>query len=515
MPRSQRTQPLLPADLVKKIMSDEIMSDFQSSVFTQMEHEDRLAMRNWEKPRSPDSFVQDPSIGWMPEMNRTPLHLAAYDGDVLAVYERIGVGATADKPDSSGITPICLAISHLALVSSPNVVGFTSNGSLKSTSALKREASRLKCVIRILVEQHVVLDRFTQGQPLINLLCRSAAWDTITLFLEHGATPPGNLLPLFPAPADRARFTSLVKSHSAKSRPPRKCPCWSGKIVSECHGKEARPYPLDYVCVCGSGKTYKKCCFSRKHYVLEKWDPTVQRIMHDYDNSHLPVTALVQAVKEREEVLAKAAGIQLEDVAFTRQALRPDQVKILREAALRGVGVLDPAFAYAVERVDFVPRPQSRKGSRHLSESRQRRWNTLVDEYIEKQGDNRSKYEIERAAKIGTWNGALIRTCEGPDCNTVEGTGNVTLQICSKCKISVYCTRICQKAAWKMHKTECTKDGQREQSLPSQDIIARRLDNLNEDLLERFEDLFAASQPAFEFASAVNRFNEEIASRRH
>ncbi|KAJ7039519.1 hypothetical protein C8F04DRAFT_293266 [Mycena alexandri] len=168
MPRPQRTQPLLPADLVNKIQSDEMMSDFESSVFTQEAHEVRLLMRNWTAPCSPDSFIQDLSLGWTAEMKRTPLHLAAYDGDVLAVYESIGVGATADKPDSSGITPICLAISHLALVSSPNVVAFTPNGSLMSAAAVKKEASRLKYVIRILVEQHVVLNRSTDGQSLID-----------------------------------------------------------------------------------------------------------------------------------------------------------------------------------------------------------------------------------------------------------------------------------------------------------------------------------------------------------
>ncbi|KAJ7746585.1 hypothetical protein B0H16DRAFT_940785 [Mycena metata] len=476
------SRPLLPDELVEKVLTSDMMFEFPTSeVFSQNSHEERLSMRNFQGPLSPDSFfVQELTIGWTKEMNRTPLHLAAYDGDVLAVYERIGLGTTVDKPDASGITPICLAVSQLALILSPHVISTTAGGSLLSASALRREVSRLECVIRILVEQHVVLDRSVDGQPLINLLCRSAAWDTIALFLEHGATPPATITRLFKTAADRARFTSLVKSHTAKPRPPRKCPCWSGKIISECHGKEDRPYPLGYICVCGSKRTYKKCCFGRRN-VVEYWDPTLKRIMHDYEKSRKAVQDL---------------GLDTEDPFFT-QDLSPEIIKQVFKGLLHEKS-LDAAFAYALVRVDFVPRPESRKGlSRHLSEIRQRRWNALVDEYIKTQGDNRSQYDIERAAKIGTWNGALLRACEGPGCEKIEGNGSVTLKLCGKCQISVYCTHVCQKAAWKTHKAECGKDGQREQSLPSQDVVAKYLKHLTEDVAEvlrRLRDL--SSSPA-------------------
>jgi hypothetical protein len=64
------------------------------------------------------------------------------------------------------------------------------------------------------------------------------------------------------------------------------------------------------------------------------------------------------------------------------------------------------------------------------------RWNAVVDQYILTASDEkRSKVEIERAAKIGSSNGALYRHCEGQGCDKMEGQGRVTLSQCTKCKI--------------------------------------------------------------------------------
>jgi hypothetical protein len=347
------SRPLLPPDLVKKIKSDDMMSGFESEIYSQHFHENRLLMRNWEAPYSPDSFViQDLGVGFTADMKRTPLHLAAYDGDVLAAYEVLGLGATADKADSSGITPICLAISHLAMVTSPHIRGFRPDGVPLDAADFEKEASRLKLVIRILVEQHVALNASMDGEPLINLLCRSRAWDTIALFLEHGAASPTNVTALFRTAADRSRFASLLKGQP-KIRPARKCPCWSGKTVLECHAK-AQPYPLGYVCVCGSGKTYQKCCFSRKSYVVEKWHPTLKRIMHDYDRSQNPVMKAIQSAKDLKQAMAQAIGVELEDRPLD---FKPDMMKAFIKTLVADTHrLLDPAFTYALSRVDFIPR---------------------------------------------------------------------------------------------------------------------------------------------------------------
>ncbi|KAJ7510300.1 hypothetical protein B0H11DRAFT_1183000 [Mycena galericulata] len=286
----------------------------------------------------------------------------------------ISTGATVDKAtaDTSVATPLCLAVAQLALVTSPSVYGLRPDGTSMEAVELIRQASRLKSVIRILVEQHADVRRTMDGQPLIDLVCRSRAWDMITLFLEHGAAPPENLTALFPTASDRAKFTSIPVPKST-GRPARPCPCWSGRIVDECHAKQAQPYPSRYMCVCGSGKAYEKCCLARGSHVLQKWDPTLQRIMSEYE----PIPYVTQI------------------------NIHPGGGQEFGER-LKALGIVDPAFSYACTRSQFVPTPLSRTGSRYVAESRQKEWNAFVDEYIDTQGDQRSREDIERAAKIGT-----------------------------------------------------------------------------------------------------------------
>ncbi|KAJ7116317.1 hypothetical protein C8R44DRAFT_627700, partial [Mycena epipterygia] len=496
------SQPLLPAELVKKVTSDKRMQGFADShVFSQDFHERRLLIRNWEAPYSPEFLIQDLSVGFVGEMKRTDIHLAAFDGDVLAVYETLRWGATADKTDTSGITAIGLAISQLEMWSSRDAQGMRPDGVRMNAADVRREVSRREWVIRILVEQHVELNRLMNGEPLINMLCRSKAWETIALFLAHGATPPKKTH--LPIPHSVRPGQIHIHAGTNLCRPPKKCPCWSGKSVQECHAKEAQPYPLAYLCVCGSGRTYRKCCFARKSYVVEKWDPTLKRIMHDYDRSGLPIMQAIRKGNELSQAVAQAIGDKYEIPPFHNPEIKSAQfVKRLAQELLEE-GLIDPAFAYALSRVDFAPRPQSRMCSRYLSESRQKRWNALIDEYIATKGDRRSKHMIERAAKIGTWNGALIRMCEGPDCGKFEGAEVETLKLCSKCKISVYCSSSCQKSAWKTHKTECGKDGQHEQSLPSQDSVAQHLKHTSAEVLKQYE-AFLAMAPPIEFLNMMN-----------
>ncbi|KAF8207238.1 hypothetical protein K438DRAFT_1815947 [Mycena galopus ATCC 62051] len=490
------SKPLLPPDLVEKIKADDMMSGFESSVFMKHFHKDRLMMRNWKAPISPDSFVEDPAIGFTAAMKRTALHSASFDGDVLAVYECLRLGASADKADSSGITPICLAISQLAKATSPHVLVLRSDGSRTSAADVGREISRLKFVIRILVEQHVALNTSIDGEPLVNLLCRSRAWDTIALFFEHGAIPPTNPGALFRTADDRSRFAALVKARRPNiSRPPRKCPCWSGKSISECHGN-SQPYPPQYVCVCGSGKTYEICCFLRKDFVSEKWDPTSQRILHDYDNSAVQLfQKLTGPGKEIIQAVADACGVEYDHATppMTPEIWRAQVKNLLGD----DLGRIDPAFAYALYGAQFLPRPRARSRSRPLCNNEQKQWNALVDEYIATQGDKRSRHSIERAAKIGTWQGALIRTCEGPGCTEVEGLNHPTFSYCGKCKMSVYCGPVCQRADWKNHKKQCGKEGQFEQSLPSADILLQRARLAETKALEQYNTLLEMGKAMF------------------
>lgn len=50
-----------------------------------------------------------------------------------------------------------------------------------------------------------------------------------------------------------------------------------------------------------------------------------------------------------------------------------------------------------------------------------------MNKYIAESDDLRPKFEIKKAAKIGTWNGALVRVCEGEGCKKSESK-EVTLK---------------------------------------------------------------------------------------
>lgn len=90
-------------------------------------------------------------------------------------------------------------------------------------------------------------------------------------------------------------------------------------------------------------------------------------------------------------------------------------------------------YVNPIESIFF--RPHRRAMSRNLAENTQMRWNALIDEYILLGIDPRSKKDIERAAKIGTWNGALIMTCEGKRCGNYEDRDVECFKFCSKCKM--------------------------------------------------------------------------------
>ncbi|KII92262.1 hypothetical protein PLICRDRAFT_466554 [Plicaturopsis crispa FD-325 SS-3] len=138
---------------------------------------------------------------------------------------------------------------------------------------------------------------------------------------------------------------------------------------------------------------------------------------------------------------------------------------------LASQGLVDPAFAYAYEKVERLPLPRGRKFSRHMARELQQEWNAAVDQYILRGDDSRPREVIERATKVGTWHGALIKTCEGPGCGKVERSDVAKLMLCSRCHFSAYCSSKCQKSAWKEHKITCGGEDQREQALPSQTAI--------------------------------------------
>jgi hypothetical protein len=420
MPRSD---PLLPADYIQNVLSHEMMQDFESSIFNSDSHDFRVSMRNWIKPLSPDSSFsvreQEYADGFTDEAKRTYLHFHAKEGDVLSVSEMITFGATPSVADNDGKTPLHLVAHEMAMVKSPRVTVLKADGS--GITHKGRLYARLAWVLRILVEHHANVNIIIDDDSLLNLSCVWKDWDIITLLLKHGATPSPGSVYRFTSPSDQKRFSDLVKSFKTRSRPPRICPCWSGKIVRECHGKSSLPYPLKYMCVCGSLKKYKLCCHKRGKFVSEKWDHKTQRNLLTYDNVRpIPPNAVTAQHELAVELLKK--------------------------------GLIDAAFAYAMGKTEFVPmyviinllvkllsnlntrtRPHGRTTSRSIRHDMQTVWNQHIDDYISQGKDPRQREEIERAAKIGSGNGALFRVCNGDQCTKVESR-EAKFSFCAKCK---------------------------------------------------------------------------------
>jgi hypothetical protein len=335
------------------------MRGFKSSIYDREVHEDRLAMRTWLKPHSPDSFLafSQPDSGFTMEAQRTSHHYYAMEGDVLALSELIGLGATADMADSHGLTPLYLAFGEMMKVKSPGVAIFNkARGALMGPEDKRRLYLRLAWVARILIEQHASVNIKIDGDSLLDLSCNWKDWDTIALLLKHGATPSPKTISRFRSPADKKQFSDLVQSfRSGRPRPPRICPCWSNKVVSDCHGLNGQQYPFEYVCVCGSAKTYEKCCHKRGKLVIEKWDNKTQRILHDYDRTQSIQAAVGQHAGQ--DIMAFQELLKDVHEKLGEELPTPDVVKIQKQIAtsLLSAGLIDPAFAYAMDRANFVP----------------------------------------------------------------------------------------------------------------------------------------------------------------
>lgn len=289
------SQPLLPVEFVQRVTAHPMMSRFHSRVCSKAEHDNRLRMRNWLQPLLPDFYVvsSGPPSGFTEEAGRTHLHLGSFEGDVLLLSEYLRCGATADKTDSTGVSPLYLALSRMEEMKTAQHLivqrCIVQNGPLHDDGTpwkvidYQHAIYRYAWIARILVEQHVDVNREVDGVSVLQLACQSANWEIISLLLEHGAIPHAHLTTVFTSSADQKRLAELILMNPyPHPRPPRVCPCWSGKIILECHGKAPQPYPHHFICICGSGKIYDRCC-RRKTPVVEEWDYDRQLIVTAFD----------------------------------------------------------------------------------------------------------------------------------------------------------------------------------------------------------------------------------------
>ena len=181
------------------------------------------------------------------------IHQSVLEADPLLLCEVIRLGADLNLRDSNGMTALQAAMNILTMPA------FQSSNQLK----------RIRFIARTLIEQHADIET-TPTISALHSACQAREWEFIELLLHHGAraTAPGPV-DLLTSASDKTRFRNLDKS--PKTRPPRPCPCWSGKLLADCHATE-KLYPDTFHCCCGSRKLYGKCCKKRNISFFEKWD---------------------------------------------------------------------------------------------------------------------------------------------------------------------------------------------------------------------------------------------------
>lgn len=150
---------------------------------------------------------------------------------------------------------------------------------------------RSKYIMATLIEQHCDPNKYfpacVQGiagnlTPL-QVAVLTNEWELVNLLLKYGANsyPPSPCMlmrhVLDGRPGGKKRLAWAVSQNKTVDRPPRLCPCFSGKSLSECH-MQRQPYPPEFLCMCGSKKIHDRCCKKRDVPCHEIWDEEGQWI---------------------------------------------------------------------------------------------------------------------------------------------------------------------------------------------------------------------------------------------
>ncbi|KZP26733.1 hypothetical protein FIBSPDRAFT_854393 [Athelia psychrophila] len=481
MPAKPKPTPHLPAEFLRRMLADPMManeSDSESMVYSAQFQIERQKIVDLSVARGPDTLaglklleistsngVQTPKMG--------QIHMSAIAADPLHLCEMIRLGADMDLKDSEGNTPLLTAMKCL--------IAYKAHPELCSSLWIRR----LRYIARTLIEQLVDVNSTptagtTAGLSALHMACHAREWEIIELLLQHGAhaVVPGSTarpaVDFLALPSDKKRFRKLEKSR--KPCAPQPCPCWSGKLLADCHAMD-QPYPHEFYCTCGSKKSYGKCCSQRNIFVFEKWDDERRYIRPQVMRFVDPAIKVDGGRRTTQEI------VDAHYISLPREFL--DDEKLSEEHALFflqriGVnllsrGLIEPAYGFAMKEVQFLPRPQGRSYSKIACLEAQRRWNAAVDKYISLNNVSKPEaiFKIEVAAKIGASNGAMYHTCEGAGCVNRD-EANEKLRCC-KCKMAFYCSASCQHSQWKTHKPICGTVSQKEQALPSQIAIDKYL----------------------------------------
>ncbi|EPQ56132.1 hypothetical protein GLOTRDRAFT_128089 [Gloeophyllum trabeum ATCC 11539] len=486
--RTSISNPLVSDEALKKLMAEPMMTSYISVAYSSQWHERRVQFTS--PGTSRDSVIHltglpgglDDDGVFSGDKLRTWLHYAALVGDTVLVMELVRLGACVDFKDITGQTPLLFGMRNLKAMDHPSVYAAPPG----PREEVLRTIERVAWICCVLIQQHAEVNAEYQGDTPLHFACASlnCRWDLVTLLLQYGADPHKRTAKGLPvdclrADADKRRFRQLVNQFGGQLRPPRLCPCLSGKSLIDCHSSARTPYPLEFMCRCGSSRIYRQCCYTRGIRLHEQWDEAQQCIViwktsatgacvPTSSSSSQPLCSIItdQFSYVPAEVARQLCNVRNGGV----KELYPDMLQTINRGLVPR-GVMDPAFAYALFHADFIPMPGGGFPNNEMGAQMSQDWNNLVDDYMAAGYDPRPRIKIERAAKIGIFCGPFYRECEGVGCSKLEGREVQVLRICSACKLAVYCGTGCQRSAWPAHKTVCGKEGQEVQMLSSQKMV--------------------------------------------
>lgn len=277
-----------------------------------------------------------------------------------------------NKKDGNGVTALGIAIAswHDAL---------TRSVPQKFKDHPDAFFDRLRQIAYSLIEQHadVNIQLDVNGSTYLHLACRMGDFGLIAKLLQYGAEAypsqyktnntryPSSLLP----PTDLPRFRTLARRYIRGERPSRKCPCWSGKSLEDCHaGMKEMKYPAHFRCLCGSGRPYGGCsCIQRNNVIVEHYYEKQGRIVARF-NRDVPFDPLLILPSLYKDPVIHGVLDSVGILSFLLDAERPATAECderfagYRQTArqlaqdLCAMGMVDPAYCYAVQRSSFHPR---------------------------------------------------------------------------------------------------------------------------------------------------------------
>lgn len=377
--------PYLPSHLVEQLKKDPIVG-FKTSIINFRDTE-RYRLRVISQKTHPHVPVTgivpppeeqvgvDPRVSmalrrWQRTDHKCQLHFAAMELDIPLVHEALRMSNDPSYKDADGVTPLFLALeaarSHIRFGPNVRIEERTRTVLRLSNREVRARVTR---IVTLLAEQHGDIDSGFEGRTPLSIAVELSLWEVVEVLLRHGVkTPPIRQLS-FKNNDSKVQYLKLVTSiGQVASRPPRRCPCWSGKLLSECHAADWVPYPEEMLCFCGKNKVYGNCCLKRGFKWVERWNERENMFLPSQDTNptynvevpewlaRLPAytTGINQMQKDLNEAKAKGGDAMRN---FGRMPEGEEKTQgYYFNMMLKNNEDYEPAFAHANTKCDFIPR---------------------------------------------------------------------------------------------------------------------------------------------------------------